>query len=171
MGVLTDLVVAPATAAAAVAETGSNERSWPWADVRRFDIVDLAMTHCLIDGRDPNVPVTPPEWVVNPFTKKRMAVTTHNKYAQAMELVAEHGEVVVFRVPAVLVATLARFDSTAAAHLAREWSVAKSSERYGDGTLVTPFGEDVAAAYLGDVVAMARVAAERSDELFVWMCP
>jgi hypothetical protein len=74
VGVLTDLVVAPLADAAAVAKTALKERTWPWADAKGLGVDDLATMHCLLDGRDPDEPVAPPEWHYNPFTKQRMVV-------------------------------------------------------------------------------------------------
>ena len=75
MGVLTDLVVAPLADADSVATTETNERPWPWVDVKGLGFEDLVTIHCLIDRQNPNEPVTPPEWQTNPFTKEEMAVT------------------------------------------------------------------------------------------------
>jgi hypothetical protein len=171
MGVLTDLVVAPLAEAAAVASTGINQRAWTSVDVKGLGIDDLATIHCLIDGCDPNEPVSPAEWQVNPFTKEKMVVTTFSRYLDGFDLVAEQGDIVVLRAPPPLVNTLAGLDSTKAAELALRWSATKSSERYGDGRPVPAFREDVASAYLEHVMKMAKAASESHKELFVWMCP
>lgn len=171
MGVLTDLIVAPLAEADAVASTGIKERPWPWADVKGLGIEDLATIHCLIDGQDPNEPVTPPESRTNPFTKEKMVVTIFSRYASGFKVVAGEEEIGVFRTPPALVNVLAGLDAVRAAELAHRWSVAKSAERYGDGRPVPVFPEAVASAYLEHIVKMARAATEGNSELFVWMCP
>jgi hypothetical protein len=171
MGVLTDLIVAPLADTAPIASTASKERPWPWKDVKGIGVDDLATILCLLDGHDPHAPVTPSEWVKNPFTKKKVAVTAVGRRMREFEAVAEDGEVVVFRVPRALVEGLAALQVTGVADLARRWSVDKSSERYGDGRRVQPFPEETAAAYLAEIVAMARKAVDERQELFVWMSP
>jgi hypothetical protein len=169
VGVLTDLIVAPLADAELVASTGIKERPWPWVLVRHLGIEDLAAIHCMIDGQDPDEPLTPPEWLTNPFTKEKMVATILSRYLEGFQDVAGDGEVLVFRTPPALVNLLAGLDAGKAAELAHRWSAYRSAQRYGDGTPVE-FPEEEASAYLEHVVKMAKAATNDNSELFVWMC-
>jgi hypothetical protein len=171
MGVLTDLVVAPLSDVPSVASTPPNERRWPWVDVKGLPLGSLSRIHCLLDGVDPSDPVAPPEWIVNPFTKGQVAVTMGGRHQKAFEVVAGDGDAIVSRVPSELVHKLARLDSSGTARLRHRWWVHESSGRDGDGQAVTPFPEDLAAAYLEEAIAMAKTAVARDEELLVWECP
>jgi hypothetical protein len=170
MGVLTDLIVAPLSDAAAVATTGSKERPWPWVDVKGLGVEELATIHCLIDGVDPKEPVSPPEWRTNPFTKEKRAVTMFSRYVGGFDMVAGDEEVCAMRLPPVLVARLARLDSATATDLARGWrSMRPAAERHGDGTPAQVLAEY--RSCLECVAAMAKEATGRNQELLLWMCP
>jgi hypothetical protein len=171
MGVLMDLVVAPLSEASAVAERSSRDRPWPWRDVKGIGLDDLATLHCFLDACDPNAPVDPPQWLENPFTKKKVEVTMFGRYVERFTVVAEEGEGVLFAAPAELVTALAGLDAARADDLARRWSDAKSSERLGDGSALQAFPVSTAVAYLNDVIAMAREASRRKEALLVWICP
>jgi hypothetical protein len=164
MGVLTDLVVAPMSDAAAVGRTPSDKRPWPSIDVKGLGPDDLALLHCLVDGRDPDALVTPPEWVVNPFTKKRVAVTILGSYMRAFEHAPGDGEIVVVRLPGVFVSALAKLTPGAVRDLAQRWHDADDKTSGG-------FVVDDAAACLDAATAIARTAVERGHEVFAWVCP
>jgi hypothetical protein len=171
MGVLTDLVVAPLGDAPCVAGNTRRDPSWTWVDVKGLGIDDIATLHCLLDGGDPKASSSPPEWVVNPFTKEKQAVTVVGRYLRDLELVAEHQSVLVFRVPTPLLRRLAQLDAAGIIELARRWRSEKSQERDGRGRPVPLFSETETAAYVARICDMARVATSKDHELFVWMCP
>jgi hypothetical protein len=173
VGILTDLIVAPLADAEAVAAANFAERRWPHVDVNGIGPEDLASMHCVLDGRAPLDPVTPPQWQANPFTKHQMPVTYLSQYLQAFEPAAEahDGEIIVLRVPSVLVAKLAALDEAAAADLASKWSREKSSGTFGDGRPVPPFTMGAATSYLERILVMARAAVRDDHALLVWLSP
>jgi hypothetical protein len=171
MGVLVHLLVAPLAEATAVASKRIKERIWTWVDVKGLGVEDLPMIHCLLDGRDPSESVKPAEWSELPFTKEKAVVTMLSTYMSAFELVAEDEEVAVLRVPPILTNVLAGLNEAKAAELTRKWSVAKSAERYGDGSPVPPFQEEMATGYIEHLTRMAKTAVQRNEELLVWACP
>jgi hypothetical protein len=187
------LIVAPLSDAGLIEDRPIEERSWPSAELRGAHVPDLAVLHCAIEGHDPNEPLTPPQWTENLFTKQKVAVTIFDRYLDGFELVDEgrllpgstvgtmaadgliQGRTLVFRVPPALVDSLARgrlpYRETRVEpplDLARRWSTVSSSQRYADGKAMPGLSEEVAARCLDKLIEMAKLAVDRTDDLFVW---
>jgi hypothetical protein len=141
MGVLSDLVVAPAGDAERVAHAEVPSQAFGGIDIKGIDSVKFGTLHSIVTGR--------------PFE----------------ELLSEYGPVVtvseegpwVFEIPPELSSRLAHFDDAERAKVAKLWA---STEEFAlDG-----WAEDDVAAALGSISTLARRAVDSGQVLFLWMC-
>jgi hypothetical protein len=106
MGILSDFVVADRAEAAAVATTVDRKR-WPCLQSKGITILEVGLLHFALTGEDPRAPVSPPQFVKNPFTGKELAVSVGTAYLDQFTCLEDHGEAWVHEVPASLVGELA----------------------------------------------------------------
>lgn len=166
MGVFSDLIVAPLRDAASIADVAPTRRSWTWRPFGKYDPSDVACIYCLADGHAPCDPVDPPRWMTNPFTKKKQPVLLVADYIARFELVSdEDSEIVVMRLPPIFVGQLAAKTASDLATLAESWAREASNSDW-TARNATGFSESVAVLH-----AMAMLATERSEELFLWTSP
>jgi hypothetical protein len=140
MGVLSDLVVAPAGDAERVAHAEVPSRAFDGIDIKGIDSVKFGTLQSILTGR--------------PFE----------------ELLSEYDPVVtvsdegpwVFRIPHELLTRLVALDHTERARVAKQWA---STEEFGlDG-----WAEDDVAGALGSISTLARKAVDSGQTLFLWM--
>ncbi len=165
----TDLIVAPVEDLEAVWETMTPDRTWPWTEAPGLTTMDLATLQCLIEGIDPREPVTPRETLVNPFTKAEIVVTHGIRKHRAMEAgpsrSSEDDPASLLCVPTPLVEALADMDAGAKADLARRWAAIRwSASKLDDEAEFT-------ANLFERLVAMATMAVQQKEALFIYICP
>jgi hypothetical protein len=176
------LVVAPWGAAEVIEDGGVKDSSWPCAALHECSVFDLALLHCVAVGVDPAAPLTPTELRVNPFTTQSTAMTAFDRYmagfravfrgelADVEALAADGvlvGQPVLFRVPPELVSLLATLDAENRTDLARRWLAAKSSQECASDGSLPSLSVGFAVQLLDSVIAMAKVAEERNEVLFL----
>jgi hypothetical protein len=118
MGVLSDLVVAPATDAERVARAEVPSRAFDGIDIKGIDSVKLGTLHSLLTGRtfEELLPLYEP------------AVT-----------VSDDGPWV-FQIPRDLVALLSALDGPRKNEVARQWAVQFALDRWTEGEVATALG-------------------------------
>src|SRR5262245_23932753 len=141
MGVLSDLVMAPAGDAERVAQAGVPSRSFDGVDIKGIDSVKFGILHSIVTGRPFETLLAEYEPVVT--------VTDEGPW--------------VFRLPPELVSRLAELGDAEIAKVAKQWV---STEEFAlDG-----WGESDVAGALGSISTLARKATESGQALFLWMC-
>ncbi|HEY2516149.1 MAG TPA: hypothetical protein VGI39_35000 [Polyangiaceae bacterium] len=156
MGILSDFVVADRSEAAAVADAVRRDR-WPSLQSKGFTLLELGLLHFALTGTDPDVPVSPPEFVKNPFTKTEMPVTVGTAYLDEFTCLQDRGESWVHEVPGPLVAELGNAASLKEA--ATRW--ARNEELRGASTADLE-------VVLVQLQRLARLALEQKKSLLLW---
>lgn len=156
MGILSDFVVADRSEAAAVADAVRRDR-WPSLEAKGFTNLQVGLLHFALTGADPNVPVSPPRFVKNPFTKKDMPVTVGTAYLDGFALLQDSGEAWVHEVPVSLVTELA--DAASLKEAAARWA--------GSEELRGAYPADLEAILI-QLQRLARLALEQEKSLFLW---
>ncbi|HET7458127.1 MAG TPA: hypothetical protein VFJ74_10795 [Gemmatimonadaceae bacterium] len=140
MGVLSDLVAAPSTAAEAIGRTRGPARQFGGIDIKGIDTIKLGMLHAMLTG----------ETFESLFPAYDPVVS-----------VSDDGPWV-FELPSALVQRLGALDEPALSATAASW--ARTEEFEADGW--SP--KDVHAV-LRDICAVARQARSAEHSLFLWM--
>ena len=156
MGILSDFVVADRSEAAAVADTVRRDR-WPSLELKGFTHLEVGLLHFALTGADPDVPVSPPRFVKNPFTKREMPVTVGTAYVDGFTRLQDRGEAWVYEVPLSLVAELA--DTASPKEVAIRWAASEELRGARPADLE---------AILIQLQRLARLAIEQNKSLLLW---
>lgn len=140
MGVLSDLVIAPANEAEHVAQAAVPSEVFNGIDIKGVDSVKFATLHSILTGRsfDDLLPIYEP-------------VVT----------VSDEGPWV-FQIPPDLVALLAALDDAGKTGIAQQWA---TTEEF----VLDCWSADDVASVLNDISSLARKAVESDQALFLWM--
>jgi len=141
MGILSDLVVAPAGDAERVAQAENPSRAFGGIDIKGIDSVKFGSLHSIITGQT------------------------------FEELLPAYGPVVsasdegpwVFRIPAELVSRIAELGYDQRHEIATQWA---GTEAFA----LDRWTEEDVALTLGSIAVLARKAVDSGQELFLWMC-
>lgn len=140
MGILCDLVVAPAGDGERIAASLSPARTFGGIDIKGIDPVKFGTLHSMVTGR--------------PF-KELFAL--YDPVAMA----GDEGPWV-FQIPTDLITRLAALDETESAALSRRWAATEEfvADRWAEGDVTTA---------LGAISSLSRRAVESRQSVFLWM--
>jgi hypothetical protein len=155
MGILSDFVVADRSEASAVGGDVARD-SWPNFPSTGFTTLEVGLLYFALTGRDARAPVSPPEFVKNPYTGKMLPVSVGVAYLEEFTCLDDGGESWVHEVPASLVEELVRATDLEA--VASRW-VQYEELRDADSNIL--------ADLLTEVQGLARLAKEQGKSLLL----
>ena len=141
MGVLSELVVAPAGEAERVAQAEVPSQTFDGIDISGVDTVKFGTLHSILTGQsfEELLPLYDP-----------------------VATVSEDDGPWVFQIPTELVTRLAALDDAGMAGIARQWAATEEFVLEG-------WGEDEAASVLSAISSQSKRAIESGQALFLWM--